>query len=372
MLSKIAAHALPALLVLVLAPPAPAAPLGALRFAGAATVPNDKQVDGTLVGGLSGIDFDPASGLFWAISDDRSENAPARLYTVRLNFSADRLFTAEVLKAVTLLQADGAPYPRAAMGGEVPDPEALRLDPINANVVWWTSEGDRGRNLKPFVRAVDRGGKYVAALPIPDMFTPFADREVGVRNNLAFESLTFSADGATLWVGMETARYEDGPVASPTAGSVARFTNFARDGRVFGQFVYPVDAIPARPGAGKNADNGVTEILAIDERRMLVIERAGVQGDDNRYVNYIRIYEADLEGATNVAAMPSLVGATYRPMTKRLVLDLAKSPIGYVDNIEGVTFGPRLSNGNRTLILVSDNNFNAAQITQFLAFEILP
>ncbi|MEP7252098.1 MAG: hypothetical protein ABI683_06950 [Ginsengibacter sp.] len=38
--------------------------------------------------------------------------------------------------------------------------------------------------------------------------------------------------------------------------------------------------------------------------------------------------------------------------------------------MEGVCFGPTLSNGHRTLIFVSDNNFVAAQKTQFLLFEI--
>ena len=34
--------------------------------------------------------------------------------------------------------------------------------------------------------------------------------------------------------------------------------------------------------------------------------------------------------------------------------------------------GKVLKNGNRSLVLVSDNNFNSAQLTQFLAFEIVP
>jgi hypothetical protein len=40
-----------------------------------------------------------------------------------------------------------------------------------------------------------------------------------------------------------------------------------------------------------------------------------------------------------------------------------------LDNIEGITFGPTV-NGKRTLILVSDNNFNPAQFTQFVAFTV--
>jgi len=40
-----------------------------------------------------------------------------------------------------------------------------------------------------------------------------------------------------------------------------------------------------------------------------------------------------------------------------------------LDNIEGITFGPMVD-GKRTLILVSDNNFNPAQFTQFIALTI--
>jgi hypothetical protein len=43
-----------------------------------------------------------------------------------------------------------------------------------------------------------------------------------------------------------------------------------------------------------------------------------------------------------------------------------------LDNIEGISWGPRLANGNRTLVLVADNNFADNQVTQFLAFEVRP
>ncbi len=44
----------------------------------------------------------------------------------------------------------------------------------------------------------------------------------------------------------------------------------------------------------------------------------------------------------------------------------------YIDNIEGATFGPRLANGHRTLLLVADNNFETFQKTQFFLFEVIP
>ena len=45
---------------------------------------------------------------------------------------------------------------------------------------------------------------------------------------------------------------------------------------------------------------------------------------------------------------------------------------GIIDNIEGMCFGPELKNGKRSLMLVSDNNFNsfADQINQFILMEI--
>jgi hypothetical protein len=39
-----------------------------------------------------------------------------------------------------------------------------------------------------------------------------------------------------------------------------------------------------------------------------------------------------------------------------------------LDNFEGMTFGPDLRDGRRSLVLVSDNNFSPAAFTQFLAF----
>lgn len=41
-----------------------------------------------------------------------------------------------------------------------------------------------------------------------------------------------------------------------------------------------------------------------------------------------------------------------------------------LDNIEGLTLGPWLPDGQRSLILVSDNNFNSLQRTQILAFKL--
>jgi hypothetical protein len=42
-----------------------------------------------------------------------------------------------------------------------------------------------------------------------------------------------------------------------------------------------------------------------------------------------------------------------------------------LDNVEGMTLGPVLPNGQQSLVLVSDNNFSATQFTQILAFGLV-
>jgi hypothetical protein len=43
---------------------------------------------------------------------------------------------------------------------------------------------------------------------------------------------------------------------------------------------------------------------------------------------------------------------------------------GPLDNVEGMTLGPTLPDGRRSLILVSDHNFAGSQFTQFLLFAL--
>jgi hypothetical protein len=42
----------------------------------------------------------------------------------------------------------------------------------------------------------------------------------------------------------------------------------------------------------------------------------------------------------------------------------------WVDNVEGATLGPRLPNGKRSLLFVTDDNFSEQERTQFFLFEV--
>ena len=44
----------------------------------------------SIVGGLSGLDYDAAADRWLAVSDDRSEHGPTRLFTLRLDYLAEK------------------------------------------------------------------------------------------------------------------------------------------------------------------------------------------------------------------------------------------------------------------------------------------
>ena len=90
----------------------------------------------------------------------------------------------------------------------------------------------------------------------------------------------------------------------------------------------------------------------------------------------MRVYEASFADATDVAGLSSLAGQTPVSATKRLVVDLASwipsfpPALATLSNIEGMSFGPPGPNGERTVMLVSDDNFRATQTTAFIWFAL--
>ena len=334
-----------------------------LRFLGEATFPTGFQFQDTEVGGLSGIDYDRRRQIYYAISDDRSDKNPARFYTLSIDLGDGSLEDGDVVfqDVVTILDRDGTPFEL----NEV-DPESIRYH-RRRHSLFWTSEGDANALLPPFVREMTLDGGFLRELQTPSKYDPVADGSRGIRNNLAFENLTRQGYNRLL-TATENALAQDGPAASLTEGSPSRVLQLeARNGTPRREYIYITEPIPnpaTPPDAFKT--NGLVEILAYGHTSFLALERGFSVGAGNT----IKLFLADYRHATNVRQLDSIEGRRIRPIEKRLVLDFDELGIT-LDNVEGITYGPRLPSGDRTLILVSDNNFNAnGQFTQFLAFAI--
>lgn len=349
-----------------------AAPVARLRLIGEARLPHKLQFQGTTVGGLSGIDFDPVSGVYYLLSDDRSSINPARFYTARIPLSTDKLGEVELLGVTTLRQADGSAYPANGQGRQVPDPEAIRWHAPSQTLLW-TTEGNAITLAQPALRQIRPDGTHLRDFALPAMFD--FGLLTGPRINKTLEGLAITPDGRHAWIAMEAALRQDGPEPTPQApGGPCRFTQIdIASGEIVRQIAYIPDAIPRAPiPPSADADNGVVEVLMLDAHRMLVLERAYMAGLEDRTRNSMRLYLMDTRQATDTLGVTALKPGNHTPATKTLVADFANFPVlTKLDNAEGMCWGPKLQNGNRTLLFVSDDNFNPRQITQFLAFEFL-
>jgi 3-phytase len=333
------------------------------------------------LGGLSGVTYDAAKNQYYAISDDRTPDA--RFYTFTLNpVTSDVTFT----NVVQLKDASGKPFALNSL-----DPEGIAL--TQNGTVWISSEGEAnpavGRVSNPFIKEFSlTTGTEIRSLAVPTKFLPkvtdtngngivdAADTQTaGIRNNAAFESLTITPDKKTLYTATENSLFQDGTVATATTGTNSRIVQYNLvTGQPEKEYIYQTDRVALAPiPTTAFATNGLVDLLAIDDRgTALALERSfstGVPGTGNT----IKIYEISLQGASDISAIDSLATLTpaqlaaLQPVQKRLVLNLDDLKLSTgLDNVEGITFGPKLADGRQSIVLVSDNNFSATQFTQVL------
>lgn len=352
--------------------PSPQAPVAldaasGLRLIGMGQLAPGLRVGDTLVGGISGMDYDAASGDWLLASDDRGQHGPARFYRARFAYDAARVGAVVVNTMVALRQPGGAPYPAWGRPGVAADLEALRIDPLDS-AIWVASEGDRKARVPSFVRRVDAHGRHTGELPYPASLQIQPDCECGGRSNQGMEGMSFSTDGRHLWLAMEGPPIQDGPPAGPGQGALTRITLAQRDGAIVAQYAYPLDAAPAPLFQGGFVDNGIAEILALGPTRLLVLERAGRQIAGRRFGFMVRLYEVDFAQAGALDPAAPLDASRATPGVKRLLFDTGSLPQGWADNYEAMAWGPPLPDGRRALVIASDNNFNGGP-TRFLVFD---
>lgn len=360
--------------------PPPGAGDPPLRLLGEYAFESNTSFQETTVGGLSGITYDRARAVYYAVSDDRGENQAPRFYTLRIGLSTAGISGFEIV-GVTTLDSDAStpgiqPYERNDS-----DLEDITLLPDDTLLI--SSERDRAG--RPWIRQFALDGTLLDELPMAQKYLPASQTDAsgravqvrGVRPNLGFEPLAWTPDGA-LYTANEEALVQDGPIASLSGGTNVRLLRYDLSGasrpRQTGEWVYQVEPIFAAPvPANQFADNGVTAMAWIrhllPEYDLLVMERSFSSGVGND----VNIYGVRLAGAQDVSALDALPNPyTGRAVDKTLLANMAAVGVA-ADNLEGMTLGPLLPNGRPSLVLVSDDNFSAfdpPQVNQFLLFEV--
>lgn len=291
-------------------------------------VNKDKQL-----GGLSGIELVDQDRLI-AISDDKGEHGPIRAYYFTVS-SDGTTFTAD--GKVEFTQTDGTPY------ADYLDPEEIRLLP-NGNFLW-TTEGaaDKGKFIAPQLIESTRDGKEVRRINTPKHHAPDEKGTTGVQNNKGPEAMTL-LNGKILTIN-EDALAQD--VQKNSGGALSRITLY--------------DATSGQPVAEHavrvNPERGVTSVLADENGQLYMLERGF---NEKTKKNMAQIYKLDLTGADDVLNIPALTGQE-KLAEKQLVFDFDKQN-PHPDNVEGLAWGP-LVDGERTIVVVSDDNFSDKQST---------
>ncbi|EKQ69001.1 hypothetical protein OsccyDRAFT_1605 [Leptolyngbyaceae cyanobacterium JSC-12] len=344
-----------------------------LDFLGEYRLPK-MDFQGTPVGGLSAFTYDRQRDLFYAISDDRSDFAPARFYTLKLALDSTdpktpKIQAVTIQSTTTITSEDGKPYPK----GKV-DPEGIALSPLGTLFI--SSEGIPQQEISPFVGEFDlQTGRWKRSLPIPKRYIPkVEDGKLvqGVGDNLGFESLTLGSvsPGAIepfrLFAATESALMQDTSPDHPQQGAARnRVLHYSIDpdhALLVSEHLYPMEMPPE--GA---LYHGLTELLAIDQGgHFLSLERSfGAKGFT------VKLYQLAFGAATDTINIETFQGSLtgVQPIRKKLLLDLTELGIP-LDNLEGMTLGPRLPDGSASLLLLSDDNFNPQQVTQFLLFRL--
>lgn len=225
------------------------------------------------------------------------------------------------------------------------DVEAIVRDPVDGSV-WITDE--RSCRITRHDPVTGRRTGQVVLPPLMD----------GIHEDLGLESLTMGEDGLVMWTCTEEALKADGPRSTKAHGSDVRLTKLCRKGegdqwKVAGQWVYLTDSIAGGPWSIRGRDmsrSGVAELCLLEDGTLLVLEREFSKVIIPRL--RCRIYEVDFTSATDVANVEDIRQVNgLKRVGKRLLFETKG-----LSMYEGMCVGPKLADGSRLMVLVSDGD----------------
>jgi len=343
--------------------------IGSLTFIDESII-QDQEIDGVAIGGLSGIDYH--NGKWYVICD--TSTPPIRFYEIDLSYSVTGFQKVEITKMTEIKDAAGSPLAQGIV-----DPEAIRFDPTT-NTLLYTSEGSVNNHIDPAIIEISQEATEIRKLTLPDNFKANTTDVSGPRHNGVLEGLCLSIDQKGYWASFELPLIEDGP--EPTTidtDSPVRITFFNKaTGKAERQFAYELDPVAREAALGTSFEvNGLVELIEYDNNKFLALERSFASGYINGG-NNVKIYKVDATSATNTLSLKTLKENDVIKASKTLLFDFEtirnRLTRNTVDNLEGLSFGPTLEDGSRSLVVISDNNFNSffPQLTQLIVFKVNP
>ena len=346
----------------------------------------DNGIPHNRFGGISAIEH--VAGDDYILLSDRGPNDGAVPYATRYHLSTIKIPTdgspptIQVTATHLLTKGSGHPLIGAANALKKGEENPGRLDPEGCRLVRRPGEEALlalSDEYGPRVDLFNMSGKRVQKLKVPGKFesdSPSADADTEARDNThgrqpnsGFEGLAVSPDWKTLYAILQKPLLQDGEIEDDKViGQLNRILRIDLASGDTAEFVYPLESLKT----------GVSEILCVDERRALVLERDSGAGDNARVK---RLTLIDFDGATDVSEVKTLpsqsddLPSEIRPVAKRPFLDMLEPRFGIVGDqtpakFEGLAFGPDLADGRKALLVAVDNDFVKENPTRIYVFAV--
>ena len=297
----------------------------------------DQNAQSVSITGLSGLTY-AGGNTFWAVMDNSD-----KLVRMNVNFTTNgSIASATVAGGLTVAQSK--------------DHEGIAITPGGASV--FVSE-----ESTPAVHEYRLSdGALLQTLPLPAVY---GNR----RTNLGLEAL--SRSGSSLWTANEEALSVDGNLSDTSSGTTLRLQRFSVSGSTAtagAQYAYTTAPIhkaatdvPPRDVSDLSR-SGLADFVALPDGRLLTLERSFARADfivaDAGSDYQTRIYLVDPTGATDISGFSGLTGQSFTAVQKSaspLWSNTTGAFSGGIGNLEGLTLGPQLANGNWTLLGVVDD-----------------
>jgi hypothetical protein len=205
-------------------------------------------------------------------------------------------------------------------------------------------------------------GAYRGLISVPEPLTR-------ARANKGLEGLTAAPSGKYLFFANEAALELDGSLATRKAGSIVRIVRRELHSNRYEERMYRSE--PLAPAGSDEGEMGVSELAALSDQELLVLERGYQPG----YGNTARIFRTDF------TAPPPRIGVERPLLRKTLLADLgmlsapgvshpSPQPNPVLENYEALSIGPRLPDDRVLLFVTSDDNARAAQRSRILVLAV--
>jgi hypothetical protein len=282
------------------------------------------------------------------------------MYEIEINYGINGFIDYQFSETVFLRNKEGELFEKNEL-----DPESI-IYSGSSMTYFYSSEGGRTEDwINPFVWEMGTDGTFISELNIPNIFNFYEGK--GLRENGGFESLTMEND-SIIWYANELPIKEDGEVPGLDQGEypIRLVRHDIKNYEILNQYAYNISALSDYPNPSDGFSiNSVPEIMYIDENRLWVLERSYITGVGN----FVKLFEIETTNATDVKHIEALNNSAYDFVSKKLLLDFSDYNLR-IDNIEGMTFGRDFSDGSKSLLFISDDNFNETQETQLWLFSV--